>query len=90
MDQLALIVNPSATPVPWGPLILASLATAAGPVPIRINFDPESTALALTSRTKTVAADSIDIIEKIAKSAGLPNGDSKVCCIVPLILSIDF
>jgi hypothetical protein len=91
MVPLTLTVNPSATPVPWGPLMLASLVVDAGSGPVvQTKFDPEGATLALTSESDTVATDSFDIIEKIAAGAGLPEDTSKVCCIETSILSIDF
>jgi hypothetical protein len=85
MDQLALTVNPSTTPVPWGPMMLASLVIASGSAPVvQTKFDPDAaTTLALTSGVNTIATDPFDIIEKIAAAAGLPEDSSKVC-VAPL------
>lgn len=90
MDPLTLTVNPSATPVPWGPLMLASLVVGAGSsAVVQIKLDPDAANFGLTSGSDTVATDTFDIIEKIAAGAALPEDSSKVCCLDMRIVVID-
>lgn len=90
MAQLVLKVNPAINPVPWGPLMLASLVVATGSTSVvETKFDPDTPTLALTSANESIATDPIDIVSKIGAAAELPDDSSKVCYLLFVNCSID-
>lgn len=80
MAQLVLSVNPSSTPVPWGPLVLANWIISQGSsTVVETKFDPNTPTLTLTSGAETIATDPLEAIERIGAAAEIAGDSSKVC-----------
>lgn len=80
MAQLVLSVNPSSTPVPWGPLVLASFVISQGSAAVvETKFDPDTPTLTLTSGGETIATDPFEVVERIGAAAEIAGDSSKVC-----------
>ncbi|KAF8319449.1 glutamate-tRNA ligase [Clavulina sp. PMI_390] len=87
MAQLVLKVNPAVSPLPWGPLVIASLVVSTTSTPtavVETKFDPDTPTIALTSGDQTLTTDPIEIVEKIAGAAQLPDDSSKSAAFLTL------
>ena len=71
--SLVLTVNPTATPVPWGPLVLASYAATVSPgFQIETQYDADAKSLTLSDlKAGKVLTDYFEILSSIALNSGL-------------------
>lgn len=77
--DLSLTINPTVTPVPWGPLVLASYlaAQALAPISTRFDIDAKSTSLTVSNEGDAITQP-LEILQVIAAHAGVAGDSTKV------------